>query len=451
MEYMAEITSLRVQDTAPFPLPEKRIPFPLPKPREHQEQALRLIKGAFDAGYQTVILEAPTGFGKSAIAIGLVQEFAERKQKSYIAVSSKYLQDQYVSDFDSVTVKGRGNFSCKQKKEHSCRSAPAGGFKCRHVPNSAKGDDKKIVGHSDKRGTLYLENGTTICPYWRQKCTALDHSYPIVNYDYLFSETQFVGDFGIRNLVICDEAHAIEGKIMQFVSLDMTSQTIEPLGGQIPKQHVSISTWERALGEWSLLFKKQIDIMENKKEQLTPPQIEKMEDYKVKMAKCDSVRTELQENPNLWVVSAKEEWDKRRSFTRVTFRPIEVGKWGEMLFSLGSHFLLQSATIINPQTLVRSLGIKGRVLYLQVPSTFPPERRLFQYQGVGKMSRANKEETIPKMIEAIEKIIAENPTTKGVIHTHSYAIMRDIMNRIQNPRFIFNDSSSSRDRTFAAS
>ena len=450
---MANIIELDIREEPGFPIPsleEVRRFFPFQELREFQGRTLRTLAGAFNAGYRTVILEAPTGFGKSPIAVAISRHFKSLKKSSYIIVSSKYLQDQYVADFETVTVKGRGNFRCIRKK-HTCELAQqmARQFRCRHIPAPGKEDEKRVlVGKSAKRGELYQKKGIQICPYWKQKCAAMGHSFPILNYDYFLHETQFVGDLGKRDLVICDEAHNIESKLMRFIGFEISSNDLEAVGASVPDAELKMETWKSLLGEWRDLFMKKVEKMESKMESLTALELDKLEEYRSKSSKCDFLMGELDIDPELWVVSMQPYSFKGRSFKKIIFKPIAVKKWGEHIFSKGEHFLLQSATIINAQTLCESLNIRGDVLYLKIPSTFPAQNRLFHCQGVGGMSRRNKEKTMPLLLKGVERIISANPQEKGVIHTHTYAIMRKIAESIKNPRIVFNDSSASRDDVF---
>jgi len=45
--------------------------FPFPTLREKQSSVLKEIDTAFASGYRHIILEAPTGFGKSPVAIAV--------------------------------------------------------------------------------------------------------------------------------------------------------------------------------------------------------------------------------------------------------------------------------------------------------------------------------------------------------------------------------------------
>ena len=61
-----------------------------------------------------MLLEAPTGFGKSAVAIALALSLGS----SYICTSTKDLQTQYSKDFPYIkAAKGKNNFPCLLKQD----------------------------------------------------------------------------------------------------------------------------------------------------------------------------------------------------------------------------------------------------------------------------------------------------------------------------------------------
>jgi ATP-dependent DNA helicase DinG len=66
--------------------------FPKPHIRSQQDYVLREIASGIGAGYKIIVLEAPTGFGKSAVAVALARALGE----SYICTGTKYLQDHIV-------------------------------------------------------------------------------------------------------------------------------------------------------------------------------------------------------------------------------------------------------------------------------------------------------------------------------------------------------------------
>ena len=88
--------------------------FPFPSQRYNQITVLNQICAAFNSGYKYIILEAPTGFGKSPVAITIAMTLGS----SYICTSTKDLQTQYSRDYPYLKVaKGKNNFPCLVKED----------------------------------------------------------------------------------------------------------------------------------------------------------------------------------------------------------------------------------------------------------------------------------------------------------------------------------------------
>jgi ATP-dependent DNA helicase DinG len=88
--------------------------FPFLDIRPKQCQVLQEICHAFNSGYRIIVLEAPTGFGKSAVAMCAARTFGS----SYTCSATKELQTQYVSDFPYLkSVRGMENFTCLVRED----------------------------------------------------------------------------------------------------------------------------------------------------------------------------------------------------------------------------------------------------------------------------------------------------------------------------------------------
>ena len=74
--------------------------FPFASQRAKQVRILEEICTAFNSGYKYIVLEAPTGFGKSPVAISVATTLGS----SYICTSTKDLQTQYSKDFPYVNA-----------------------------------------------------------------------------------------------------------------------------------------------------------------------------------------------------------------------------------------------------------------------------------------------------------------------------------------------------------
>src|SRR4051812_21656735 len=84
---------------------------PHPTPRRGQIEAIRFVLDSFDAGKRFVILEAPTGAGKSAIGLTVADVYSN----SYYLTIQKILQAQIIRDYAGcgmVELKGRNAYPC---------------------------------------------------------------------------------------------------------------------------------------------------------------------------------------------------------------------------------------------------------------------------------------------------------------------------------------------------
>ena len=67
------------------------------------------VKQVLDSDDKVSILSAPTGSGKSLIAMSICKEY----QRSLYLCSTKTLQDQLAGDFKGIPIlKGRNNYPC---------------------------------------------------------------------------------------------------------------------------------------------------------------------------------------------------------------------------------------------------------------------------------------------------------------------------------------------------
>ena len=88
--------------------------FPKPIPRPQQVSAISQILSFLDFNpkhKQYVLLNAPTGAGKSAIAITLALFNQSKKRETNYLVHNKHLETQITTDYPFASeTKGRNNF-----------------------------------------------------------------------------------------------------------------------------------------------------------------------------------------------------------------------------------------------------------------------------------------------------------------------------------------------------
>jgi ATP-dependent DNA helicase DinG len=245
------------------------INFPHTSFRNNQHKVLQQICDALNSGYKRIILEAPTGFGKSAIAITIARTLGS----SYICTATKDLQTQYTHDYNFLKVaKGKSNFPCKVKEDfvsagrYHCSSCNSGTEnECRHTSceygpclsdESMEGagckyrtfindykteykgkENERIFINGEKIDNykteysdwIHLKNFDTPhewnpCYYFDQLFLALKASHSIFNYSIFLSLLTNKNVLQQRNLLILDEAHLLETEIVKFRGLSISKK-----------------------------------------------------------------------------------------------------------------------------------------------------------------------------------------------------------------------------------
>ena len=104
------------------------------KDTETKKIILQNVEDAINNEIKYILLEAPTGIGKSWIAatVGLWQK------EAVILTPQKVLQNQYEENFESFMkiIKGKANFPCKQlENEYDCSFGECSD--CEYRPNKS--------------------------------------------------------------------------------------------------------------------------------------------------------------------------------------------------------------------------------------------------------------------------------------------------------------------------
>jgi ATP-dependent DNA helicase DinG len=246
--------------------------FPFTCRRETQTHVLNEISEGFNSGYKHIILEAPTGFGKSPVAIAVALTMGT----SYICTSTKDLQTQYSRDFPFLRVaKGANNFRCLVKDDfirnntYKCSACASDHVnECRHTSveygpcktnesfqdhackyrtfvkdyiTSGKGTKFEQV-HVDKPAEinyqkefsqwLHLNNLNAKkdpkdwrpCEYFDQLNIALTSSHSIFNYSNFLAFLPNTKTLYPRELLVLDEGHLLESEIVKFRGLSVSKR-----------------------------------------------------------------------------------------------------------------------------------------------------------------------------------------------------------------------------------
>lgn len=412
------------------------IEYAFDKMRNSQIELIDKVVAAFEQK-KYVILEAPTGLGKSAI----VMSVALHLRNSYINTSTKLLQDQYLNDFQFVnTIKGKSNFPCVYDKS-GLRLTCDNGKCCQSnefiCPNKPKKENFVIFNHGMKNQRIMQKplndiQGKEIesCRYYTQKLAGFASAHTIMNYTYFFSLFFYTDQLESRNLLVFDEAHNIENQILDFISLypnpvryQKIFQDLDPFLKKNIKLPIfpnndkfedwldylkATRSWTDSAVHW---------YKDNGEKVAIPPTFAELESVNKKLSHITSLMETHREN---WIIDVK--MDLMGKLKTVKISPIETGEYVKPIFDIGEKVLLVSATILDKEVFASMIGIPlSDIEFIRVEnSPFPVQNRPIYLKNVGDMNYKTMDGLMPKIVDEIDGILEKHQHERGIIHTTSY-------------------------------
>ena len=410
--------------------------FPFEKFRPGQKECIEAILDAYNKGKRFVILEAPTGSGKSVIGMTVAKFF----EKSYYLTIQKILQDQLARDFESESVKvlkGRNAYKCdfwdrwkvKHKDNPGMLSLMSKAAKDPVLKSTVNNPHLNCASGvcllKDGKGKCapcfpagFQNTERSHCPYWKALSQGVHSATCIMNFHSFLYQTQVAERFEKRGLMIIDEAHNTEPQLMDFVCLSFTDRKFKKQGIEFPQ----FETGEEyaAFFEDNMLAEKIQDII-------------RIANYTRNFKEADEWKKVLLQYGIFIKGASSGEWipkfEPMRGYNKITLKPIFVDKHAnKYLFSLGDKVLMMSATILMPKVIYQSLGIDPSDAFAyRMKNRFPQENRPIYFQPSGSMSYKNKADTLPKLLKDIEKIASNFKAKRGIIHTHNFSICEYIL------------------------
>ena len=430
--------------------------FPFQQMRNKQRAVLLDIESAVKSGYKNIFLEAPTGFGKTPVAIALARYLGS----SHICTATKDLQAQYRRDFPFVfEVKGRGNFPCIVKEDmgldESCDYGPCVqddnydcAFKTRLLDYKAVGEgtpnelvqldpmaERDYVKNLQKQSKI-VELQWRPCHYFHQRWVGAKASHAVYNYRYFLSDIFYTGTTQRRKLLILDEAHQLESEVGDFRSFTIQKSMLRLLPRvQMPERDLeSIDVW---MDFCSTLQDKLLKFIEQASDaidrgRIAEPYTERNLIEAINREKnLSSVLYDMRSSKKNWIVSSVQR-DNTNQIMRATLTPLETsGYFGEIL-DKGTIGFFMSATILSKDYLCKIAGLKpDTVKFIQVrDSDFPVRNRPIRLMNVAWLNARTMADSLPKIAKAVDNIMAMHKDEKGIIHTTSYAQLQYIRDNI---------------------
>ena len=431
--------------------------FPFQNIRKNQSKVCDEIEDCIKSNIKYIFLEAPTGFGKSPIAITLASYLGS----SHICTSTKDLQNQYSKDFPFIKeAKGKRNFICILKEiegvHETCEYGPCqkdDEFDCVYKTRLS---DYKVNGLGTKFENVNIGQFEKMkyikkyekqlrfdnlewepCKYFHQKWISTKASHTIYNYKYFLSDLYFSNIITKRELLVFDEVHNIESEISDFKSFIINNDNITRLFPKLKLPTIKeeeIETWIDFCEEYRDTLLEFIDDIEFAIEtnNLKEPYTEKnLIDCINREKNLHFVLNDMKANRNNWLVTNIDR-KTRDSIRKITLTPLDISNYFQEILDLSSYGLFMSASILNKEYLCKISGLsKDEIKFIRIKeSDFPKENRPIHLMNIAWLNSKNIMDNLPTIAKTVNNIMSIHKNEKGIIHTTSYFQLEFIKNNL---------------------
>lgn len=401
--------------------------FPYDSFRPNQKEVIADVIEAIESDYEHIIVDAPTGFGKSAVVQTINDILVHNDDyNSFILTATRNLQNQYWKSCkddefaDYQVMMGRSNYACPMSgttcDRGLCRTTPRSvGFKCMY---NMKGNP--------------CDNGG--CNYYSSKCRNMVADTSIMNYNVLMSDMQYAHHFDSRSLMFCDEAHNIEDKIMNAVSLSFNENKMYKLFdisfNDSDYEDTDINSWIDKLETILPICQHKAQAVDSIFSDYDKKRVQEIKSFTKQL---EWKLHEIKKGHVDWVVCPNH-----RGRT-IEIKPISIQpySYGQLLNGARTHVYL-SGSFIDHEQWASDLGLDdGLTRYIRTESSFDMvNRNPIIKKWIGNMSMNDKAKTLPKMANAISDILDAHPNECGIIHCHSKDNANYIMSNVHSGRLM---------------
>lgn len=406
--------------------------------RPWQAQAVEEVLSAYDRGAQLVVLDAPTGAGKTLIAelvrrgmsgVGAVgddddgQGDDEQTTSALYICSGLALQDQFARDFPyAQVVKGRGNY------------VPTDAADSWQQVTCADCDAKRVDG----KVVCSWCADVFECPYRAAKAEAVRSELACVNTAYALREWSAAGSLAGRDLVVADECDTLEQQLLGYCEFRLSDGRLKQLKLTPPKKGTHLTTIRKWLKEEALPAVRSeleqaratvglwgADVKHRRKVKRLEELASEIVVTADRMGRGDWVRT--------------DQTNKQGAYTSLTLKPVLVAEFGPgALWEHGRRWLCMSATVISADQMVAELGVPADWDWelVSVPMRFPVENRRINYAGVGRLTNKTKDDVMPKVCRAVVQLVKNHPDERVLVHSVSYHLTNEIVNALVRAKVV---------------
>lgn len=439
-----------------------------------REAILEICKTYFEGSVNTVILDAPTGTGKSIIAMICSLLISSYGKEGYLIASDISLQEQYERDLEKFnfpwgSIKGVDNYMCDANGEKFSLG------ECR-IRNLSMQQTCSLSCYSN-------------CGYYFNRTRAINSKVSLLNYSYWLVQRNYVerrlaeegleAPFKKRDFIFFDEAHKVDEIVQNYFSpridKDLTERCMELQsfmkreGYQDPK--ISESDLKGCVDR---VFSSE------DKDQLFFA-LESIEHFLLRLVRLGrELRDDLKKRypfekgfsvpkkykrPLFLVDYVKDVHCKLEDFTEILILAgihnlVKIPN-GELITSfqcldethlLQWHFhekapfkVMMSATFGNHRTYAKVAALKSAKV-IALKSDFDFSKSPIYYSKLFKLNFKDREKNLPHVIAMLDRILDRHSGARGIIHTGSYYFSEEILKRSKHYKRLMNYDGSNEKR-----
>lgn len=412
--------------------------FPYPEYRDYQREALFAASTAlFEDGYDNVVLNLPTGIGKSGINVTL----AELADDAFITTPQKALRSQLENDTDLnnlySTLRGRADYFCPV----AAQERPSGENNC-----------KTCKVNNDSSQSCLNQDG---CTYWRSKVDAMADTTAVLTFSYLIidgflpekvrrtigegDETQEVVtqiSFTDRELLVVDECHKLESQVaslhagISVSEYSLPEDIVRDTPTEIELPEEKVATFADVEDELQNVYDRAQNYIQEVAVSV-PADDPDLQDCISFCEKFEWCREQAKKGRD-WVIDKEEIVVGSETSHSIKIIPVDVDEFlKDHVWNRAEKRVLSTATMPfsnSPSRWLSRLGLDpSSTKVIQYPMPFPKENRLIKTNTtIDRMSRGRFEENLDKVIEKLRLISRKHSGENGLIHTTSYSRAREL-------------------------
>jgi Rad3-related DNA helicase len=417
--------------------------------RKGQLEAIVDIIHTFFKGERNLyLLDAPTGSGKSVIAMVVAGFLTKYQMRGYILASDLSLQAQYEADFRQCnlswgSIKGVDNYTCVVNNE-----------------KFSLGDCRlKNISYEDAEQLICFRE----CGYLTNRKRAIQSPVTLLNYSYWLIQRNYVEPrqlekgkavpFQKRDFTICDEAHKLPEIVQNHFSPRIGPETgikVEELynflrkkGLKTPRmtpstvklqvRHLQDESKEPRI--FSLLKELELSLgdyascgaeMKERVTSMFPGEKEVTKEWRYAMAVADWLKDShcKFEDYNHIISQVGVEYmiKNPQGGGNVTFNCLEEKFMMNKYFHEQAGFkLLMTATMGDATDFLKAIGGK-KCKHRRIESTFDFEKSPIYFYPEKRMSMALRDQNFEWLKDKVHEILEKHKDDSGIIHSGSYEI-----------------------------